>query len=223
MKKILFLILLIALSTNVNAAPPTRAYTYVSNTNIDPVQNNANENALYSYLQTGVDTYAAGSITGAAISASAQIPYASLSLSSSIVPGDIASGAVLLPTGAAFFMLTGSCPSGTTDITSTYSNKFIKINATQGTSSGVILTGTSDSTTLTAAQSGLPAHTHTLPAASPNTGGTARAQASSDAADVTLTTSSTGGTAASQGHTHTFSSATTLEPSSVTMKLCVVN
>lgn len=96
MKKILLLIIAILLTTNSYAAAPTRAYTYVSNTTIDPVQNNANENALYSYLQTGVDTYAASSITGAAISASASIPYISLSLSNSIVNADISSSAGIL-------------------------------------------------------------------------------------------------------------------------------
>lgn len=77
------------ISTSVQAAPPTRAYTYVANTMIDPNQNNTNENALYSYLQTGVDTYAANSITAASISPSASIPYSSLSLAGSIVNADI--------------------------------------------------------------------------------------------------------------------------------------
>lgn len=95
MKKILSLIIIILLCSNVYAAPPTRTYTYVSNTIIDPTQNNANENALYAYLQAGVDTYAAGSISGAAISGSASIPYVSLSLSNSIVNADISSTAAI--------------------------------------------------------------------------------------------------------------------------------
>lgn len=94
MKKIFFIIILL-ISTNVYASPPTRAYTYVPNTVIDPAQNNTNENALYSYLQVGVDTYAAGSITGAAISTSASIPYVSLSLANSIVNSDISSSAAI--------------------------------------------------------------------------------------------------------------------------------
>lgn len=92
MIKILFLILFLVPNL-VQAAPPTRAYTYVSNTTIDPNQNNTNENALYSYLQVGVDTYADGSITGADISASASIPYNSLSLAGSIVNADISASA----------------------------------------------------------------------------------------------------------------------------------
>ena len=43
---------------------------------------------------------------------------------------------VTLPTGAAFFMITGSCPAGTTDVTATYSDRFIRINATGGTTAG---------------------------------------------------------------------------------------
>lgn len=223
MKKMLVLALLL-ITTNIQAAPPTRAYTYVPNTTIDPAQNNANENALYSYLQVGVDTYAAGSITGAAISGSASIPYGSLSLGSSIVPSDIAAGAVLLPTGAIFFMVSGSCPNNTTDVSATYSNKFVKINATPATSSGVVLTGTTDSTTLTAAQSGLPAHTHTIALNNVNgsPGDSVVRNAAAGGGD-TGTTASTGGSAAASGHTHTLSTATTLEPSSITMKACQVN
>lgn len=96
MKKILLIILISMVSTwNVQAAAPTRAFTYVANNTIDPAQNNTNENALYSYLQVGVDTYAAGSITGAAVSSSASIPYVSLSLSGSIVNADISSSAAI--------------------------------------------------------------------------------------------------------------------------------
>lgn len=99
MKKPLLTIgIILILAGNIYAAPPTRAYTYVSNTLIDPSQNNANENALYSYLQVGVDTYSAGSITGAAISASASIPYVSLSLTNSIVNADISSVAAIADT-----------------------------------------------------------------------------------------------------------------------------
>lgn len=88
MKKLLFFILVL-ISTNVYATPPNRTYSYTPNTVIDSNQNNANENALFAYLQAGVDTYAAGSITGAAVSGSASIPYISLSLSNSILGSDI--------------------------------------------------------------------------------------------------------------------------------------
>lgn len=116
-------LLILLLSSNAYAAPPTRAYSYVANTVIDPNQNNTNENALYTYLQTGVDTFAAGSVTGAAISSSAAIPYTSLSLSNSILNADINSSAAIVDTklaqittaskvsGAALTSLT-SVPSG---------------------------------------------------------------------------------------------------------------
>lgn len=148
MKKILLSIcFMLILTGNIYAAAPTRAYTYVSNTTIDPNQNNTNENALYSYLQVGVDTYAAGSITGAAISPSASIPYISLSLSNSIVNADISASAAIsankissgygvLPSGAVYFMAAGSCPTGTTDVSGTYSNLFIRINAVAGSTGG---------------------------------------------------------------------------------------
>lgn len=216
--KIFNLIIVFLLMVSVvYAAPPTRTYTYTPNTTIDPNQNNTNENSLFSYLQVGVDTYAAGSITGAAISSSASIPYVSLSLANSIQPSDIASGHILLPTGAAFFMFTGSCPSGTTDVTSTYSNKFIKINSTQGTTSGLVLTGTTDSHVLDITE--IPAHTHTVANQSTtvygvNGGGVGKPDVGAG---------NTGSAGGGGGHTHTISGASTLEPSSVTMKLCVVN
>ncbi len=229
MKKILSTItILIFLTWNVNAAPPTRAFTYVSNTTIDPAQNNTNENALYSYLQTGVDTYAAGSITGAAVSASASIPYVSLSLSNSIVNADISSSAAIsaskieagktLPSGAVYFMFSGSCPSGTTDVTATYSNKFIKINATQLTTSGVVLTGTTDATAIT--QANLPSYSLTVTGRSAGGDGTNFGTSATGGASESLSISSGG---SGTGHTHTLSSATTLEPASVTAKLCQVN
>lgn len=128
---------------------------------------------------------------------------------------------VTLPTGAVFFMVTGSCPAGTTDVSATYSNKFIKINATAGTSAGTVFTNTSDSTTLTAAQSGLPAHTHTHNGIVEAAGGLKGGSSFGNNTDGV--TGSTGGTSAASGHTHTSSTATTLEPSSITMILCQVS
>ncbi len=71
------------------AAVPSRPYTYVAHTTIDPAQNNTNENTLYSYLQAGVDTYSSGSITNDAISAIAAISYSKLNLLGSIVNADV--------------------------------------------------------------------------------------------------------------------------------------
>lgn len=130
------------------------------------------------------------------------------------------SGLIGLPSGAIFFMITGSCPTGTTDVTATYADKFIKINATTGTSSGPILTGTVDSHTLTTTE--MPAHTHTTYSG----GGTGAIHyASETEGDGNLPTYSyeTASTGGDGGHTHTLSSATTLEPSSITCKMCQVD
>lgn len=126
---------------------------------------------------------------------------------------------ILMPSGALFFMASGSCPTGSTDVSATYSNKYVKINSTALTLQGVILTGTTDSHVLTTPE--IPAHTHTVAGKSGGAVGTqanfARADTLAGTGDIT--SSSTGG---GGGHTHTISSATTLEPSSVTLKACQV-
>lgn len=87
--------LLIIFPFSVEAAAPSRTYSYVAHTTIDPTQNNTNENSLYSYLQAGVDTYAAGSITDTAISSIAAISYSKLNLLGSIVNADISNSAAI--------------------------------------------------------------------------------------------------------------------------------
>lgn len=102
-------------------------------------------------------------------------------------------------------------PSGWTDQSATYNNNFIRI------SSGVPLTaggadthshgGATASTTLTAAQSGLPAHTHTYNKAVNTTGDADGADGWRGNTSLTsATTGSTGGSSASSGHTHDISS-----------------
>lgn len=85
----LVLALLLIFPAASQAAAPTRAFNYVAHTTIDPTQNNTNENAIYSYLQAGVDTYASGTITNDAISAIAAISYSKLNLIGSITNSDI--------------------------------------------------------------------------------------------------------------------------------------
>lgn len=89
----LSLILLALLSI---AAAPNRQFNYTSHTTIDPVQNNTNENLLFSYLQAGVDTYSSGSITNDAVSASAAIAYSKLNLLNSVTNADINSSAAIV-------------------------------------------------------------------------------------------------------------------------------
>ena len=52
---------------SVNAAPPSRTYNYVAGEVIDPDEVTANEDNLYQYVQTGVDTYADGTVDTDAI------------------------------------------------------------------------------------------------------------------------------------------------------------
>ena len=244
MKKLLLLFLL--LPTLLWAAPPSRSYTYTTGEIISAEKNTQNEDAIFNYLSRGVDKYAAssittddildGTLTNADISGTAGITFGKLAgsipdsklaqittankVNTSALTGTIAStnlSGVTLPTGAVFYMITGSCPSGTTDVTATYSNKFIKINATQGTSSGTVLTGTSDSHTLITAE--MPAHTHTYETVDAG-GDSGKALYGGITHHASPDTSSTGG---GLGHTHTLSSATTLEPASITCKMCQVN
>lgn len=97
MKKIITTIFVCLLLTTTSfAAAPSRTYNYISHTTIDPTQNNTNENNLYNYLQSGVDTYSAGSITNTAINANAAIAYSKLNLLGSIVNADISPSAGII-------------------------------------------------------------------------------------------------------------------------------
>lgn len=220
-----FLILALLFIPNiVFAAPPTRQFNYVANNTIDPVQNNANENALYTYLQTGVDTFAPSSITGVSISSSAGISYSQLSLAGSIQQSDITSGRFLLSSGDVFMRVTGSCPSGTTDISATYSNRFLKINSTSGTTGSLVFTATTDTHVLTQAElpnSSLNVKVDGSTAIVESAGGDGPSIASSAHGGASHTLSvALGGSGT--GHTHTISTASTLEPASVTIRLCQV-
>lgn len=92
MKKLLLFISLF-ITTQALASPPTRQNTYVSNTTIRATDVTANEDAIFNYLQSGVDTISDGTIVAADISSSAAIPYSKLSLSNSILNADINSSA----------------------------------------------------------------------------------------------------------------------------------
>ena len=76
------------------------------------------------------------------------------------------------------------------------------------------------STTLTAAQSGLPAHTHTFTLDSVSSGGSSNQGVNSQGGgtDTAVASSSTGGDAAASGHTHTIASANNV-PVYVQMKI----
>jgi hypothetical protein len=95
MKKLLLVLMSICICGVALASPPNRPNIYTQNTIIDPVAVTGNEVPLYTYLQSGVDTYKAGSITEAAISPTADIVYGQLNLSNSVLGSDIASTAAL--------------------------------------------------------------------------------------------------------------------------------
>ncbi len=81
MKKILILlsvICLLLISEHSEQAAPSRSFTYKDGEIIEPDENNANENALFNYLSSGVDTYKAGSIKNADINSAANITASKL-------------------------------------------------------------------------------------------------------------------------------------------------
>lgn len=99
-KKILVLIIV---SIFLMGAAPTRQFTYTTGNTIEPSEVTSNEDALFNYLQTGVDTYSANSIATASIQDSAitsgklgadSVTSAKIS-SGTIVDSDISSSAAI--------------------------------------------------------------------------------------------------------------------------------
>jgi len=221
------LLILMLIPTVCFAAAPSRVNTYTPNNVISSSDVTENENAIFNYLQAGVDSFADSSIYNADIAASANIQSDKLNLTSiaqnisnsGTITATSFSGGGALPAGAIFFMASGSCPSWTTDVSATYANKFVKINSTQLTSSGVVLTGTSDGTAIT--QANLPSFNLGIDTYKYGDQGTFVANTDSSAGFNRTINLASGGSGTA--HTHTISSASTLEPSSITMKACLVN
>jgi hypothetical protein len=90
------LILLLLVCSPVWAAAPTRQSAYTPQTTIRSTDVTNNENAIFNYLQAGVDTYSDGSISNSDIASSAAIAYSKLNLSSGIVNADINSSAAIV-------------------------------------------------------------------------------------------------------------------------------
>lgn len=82
MKKIFVLSLLFLFSSQSFASPPTRQNTYTSGEVISSTEVTANEDAIYNYLQAGVDTFADGTIVNTDINSSANIQSEKLNLTS---------------------------------------------------------------------------------------------------------------------------------------------
>ena len=123
--------------------------------------------------------------------------------------GVVGGSGIKLPTGAVFFMVTGSCPTGSSDVTATYADRFVRINATGGTTAGA------DTHTHTG-----PSHTHAVSGTTSTTNGP----------DLM----GGGGTPEPGNHAHTFSATSGAEgtgatgstsnvPAYVTAKLCQVS
>lgn len=79
MKKILLFLLIPTLAW---ATPPSRSFVYTTGEVISSSDVTTNENSIFNYLQSGVDTYSDGSIVNADISSAANIQSDKLNLTS---------------------------------------------------------------------------------------------------------------------------------------------
>lgn len=140
------LLSLLLIPTLAIAAPPTRQNSYTSQTTIRAADVSANENVIFSYLQSGIDAIADGSIVNADVAASAAIGYSKLSLTSSIVNADISSSAGIVgskldlstpgiiggtsPAAGTFTTLTGTTANLTTGNITTGNITTLKVGTT---------------------------------------------------------------------------------------------
>ena len=206
------------------ACPPTRDNTYVKGAIIQTQDVTANEDNLYNALANGIttDCLANDAVTTAKIATGAVT--SSDILDGTITTADLAFSVTgtTLPSGAVYFLLTGSCPAGTTDVSSTYEGSFLQVSATQGTTGG-------DSThTHTPGSLVGPVHTHTVPRdswGSTDVGTSGRiATAENSGAGNALSTATADNVTGSGGGgaiTGTSASASSL-PTFISMKLCKV-
>ena len=209
-------------SLSLIAACPVRDNTYIAGTVIQPADVLANENALFTGIQNGLETncIADNAITTNKIATGA---VTSLDiLDGTITTADLAFSVSnqILPSGAIFFMLTGSCPSWTTDISATYEGYFVRASATAGTSGGA------NTHTHTGGSFAGPAHTHSITDVVQTRGWNATSALSSyptagavDAAEFQGVVAASGGTGAVTG---TSDSSSNL-PVFISAKLCRVN
>ena len=151
-------------------------------------------------------------VTAVATKANKAVPATTGNLASLSATGDLqdSGGTGGVEAGTAMLFYQSAAPTGwTKNTTASLNDHALKIvtseawvSGTQGTTAFSSVFGAAGgSTTLTAAQSGLPAHTHTAAARSNQIETTGGAVAQGYAVDSN--TGSTGGTSASSGHTHT--------------------
>ena len=161
LKRILLIVYMsLLLGRIVEASCPARVVDYIDDTEIEAEDVTANEDALFEGIQDGLETecIADNAITTAKIATGAVTSTDILdgTITTADLSFSITSG-TLLPSGAVYFLLTSSCPAGTTDVSSTYSNLFLRVNATAGT-----LGGTNTHTHTAGTYAGT-AHTHSIP------------------------------------------------------------
>ncbi len=151
MRNLIFIFLFLV--STANATDVTIPTVYQTNGSVTSVNLNGNFTAIAQKINGGLDNDNADTTSGYRFyEVKSSLPSAgsqgrtvflttnnSLNFDTGSTWVTAQTSGILLPSGAAFFMATGSCPSGSTDISATYSNKFPKINSTAGTSSGVIL------------------------------------------------------------------------------------
>jgi hypothetical protein len=82
MRSVFALLLLILFCGNSFASAPSRAYVYTPGNTISSSEVSANEDAIFNYLQAGVDNIADGTIVNADINASANIAATKINLTS---------------------------------------------------------------------------------------------------------------------------------------------
>lgn len=118
MRKLIIFLLLIFTATTVYAVP-SRVYTYTSDEVIVSSEVTANEDAIFNYLTSGVDTFADNSIVNADINASANIQSDKLNLTAISQGVSITSGGSL--TNAGTSALSGVITlSGATTVSGTF-------------------------------------------------------------------------------------------------------
>lgn len=88
---------ILLITTNAYASPPTRQNTYTTGSTISATNVTANEDAIYNYLQGGVDTIADNSIVNADVSSAANIQSDKVNLTS--VAQNISNTGTLTNTG----------------------------------------------------------------------------------------------------------------------------
>jgi len=137
MKKLLLFLLIPFLV----GAAPSRVATYTAGTTILSSAVTSNEDAIFTYLQNGIDTIADGSVVNADISSAASIAENKLNLAS--IAQSISMSGTLTHTGSASF-------STITDLGTVADGEFTLIDINGGTIDGATL-GASSAVTITSA------------------------------------------------------------------------